>query len=197
MNAVRYPRVVFVCGVSGVGKTHLIRQVLPELPEAVSWTASEIIGEARQNTDPEFLRTLPVNELARSQELLVRAFRHRWDETTVALILLDGHCVLDTDEGFFAIDTGIIRRLDPMAFIYIEEHVERILERRTADARKRRPMRTTEQLRDYQDRSRRACEGFSQALDRPMFQIYSEDTAGLLTALRAVGVIAQGPDHHV
>jgi hypothetical protein len=58
-------------------------------------------------------------------------------------------------------------------------------------------LRTTEQLRDYQNRSRQACEGFLQALYRPMFQIYSEDTVGFLNALRAVGAIAQRPDHRV
>lgn len=182
MNA-RMKQVVMVCGISGVGKTRLIRQVLPDLPETLTWTASEIIGEARRNTDPEYLRTLPADELARSQEMLVRGFRHRWDETIATLILLDAHCVLDTDEGLFEIDTGIIRRLDPVSFIHVEEHVEQILERRTADTRKRRPDRSLQQLRDYQDRSRQACEGFAQALHRPMIQIHSADAAGFLAAI--------------
>jgi adenylate kinase len=183
MNSVRYPKVVFVCGVSGVGKTRLIRQVLPQLQEAVSWTASEIIGEARQNTDPEYLRTLPVNELARSQELLVRAFRDRVDAANAAIVLLDGHSVLDTNEGFFQIDTAIIRRLNPVTFIHIEEHVERIFERRGSDLRKPRPPRTIEQLHDYQDRSRAACRGYANALGRQMIQLYSEDSAGLHAVL--------------
>jgi len=186
MNALLGEPVLFVCGISGVGKTHLIRQVLPELQHAVSWTAGEMIGEARENADPEYLRTLPQNELIQSQELLVRSFRRRLDETTAALILLDAHCVLDTEEGFFEIDTGVIRRLDPMAFIHIEDHVERILERRTADTRKRRPARNAEQLHDYQERSRRVCEAFALALHRPMIQIYSDDTVGFLAAIHEV-----------
>jgi adenylate kinase len=192
MNAVRYPRVVFVCGISGVGKTHLIRQVLPELPEAVSWTASEIIGEARQNADPEYLRTLPAQELVRSQELLVRGFRARLDTTAAALVLLDGHTVLDTDEGFFDIDVAVIRRLDPTALIHVEDHVAHILERRTADARKPRPARTAQQLDDYQDRSRAVCARFAQTLNRPLLTIYSDDAVGFLAAV-AEPPVRRGP----
>ena len=183
MNAEHSKQVVMVCGVSGVGKTHLIRSVLSELPDAVSWRASEIIAEARRNEDPEYLRTLPVDELARSQELLVRSFWHRMDSTPAAWILLDAHCVLDTDEGLFEIDTGIIRRIDPIGFIHIEDHIDRILERRSADTDRRRPGRNWEQLRIYQDRSRDVCRGFAAALRRSMIQIYAGDSDGFLKAI--------------
>jgi adenylate kinase len=186
MNQEPYPRTVIVCGISGVGKTHLIRSVLAQLPNAVTWSASEIIGEARGNTNPEYLHTLPTDELARSQEMLVRSFAQRREEARTPLILLDAHCVLDTDGGIFEIETQVMRRLAPEAFVHVEDHVGRILERRAQDTQRRRPARSLEQLQQYQDRSRQVCRQYEAALRRPMIQLYSGDSDGLLRAIRAL-----------
>lgn len=133
------PRTVVVCGISGVGKTHLIRAAIERLPDAVTWSASEIIGEARQNTDSEYLRSLPEDELSRSQEMLVHGFARRAHGVRNYLVLLDAHCVLEVDTGMFDIPGEIMRRLSPLGFIQLDDQVERILERRTRDTKKRPP----------------------------------------------------------
>jgi adenylate kinase len=179
------PQTVIVCGVSGVGKTHLIRSVIEGLPDAVTWSASEIIGEARQNTDPEYLRSLPEDELARSQEMLVLGFSRRLQIIGSRLVLLDAHCVLDTDAGMFEISTEVMRRLSPQGFIHLEDQVERILERRTRDTKKR-PARTADRLHIYQERSRATCRGYETVLGKPMLEVRSGDTEGFLNAIRTL-----------
>jgi adenylate kinase len=179
------PQTVIVCGVSGVGKTYQIRSVIERLPEAITWSASEIIGEARRNTDPEYLRSLPEDELARSQEMLVYGFTRRVQAVGSRLVLLDAHCVLDTDTGMFEISTEVMRRLGPLGFIHLDDQVGRILERRTCDSKKR-PARTKDQLHLYQERSRAVCRAFAAALGKPVLEVRSGDTEGFLNAIRTL-----------
>ena len=176
---------LIVCGISGVGKTHQIRSVIEQLPDAVTWSASEIIGEARQNSDPEYLRLLPTDELAQSQEMLVHGFTQRVQTIGHRLVLLDAHCVLDIDTGMFDISTDVMRRLGPLGFIHLEDQVERILERRTRDS-KRRPTRTLDQLHLYQERSRAVCKAFGATLGKPVLEVRSSGNADFLKAIQTL-----------
>src|SRR3569833_2273689 len=148
-----------------------------------SGARSEIIGEARRNSDPEYLRLLPTDELAQSQEMLVHGFAQRIQTAGHGLILLDAHCVLDIDTGMFDISTDVMRRLGPLGFIHLEDQVERILERRTRDFKKR-PTRTVEQLHLYQERSRSVCRAFAAALGKPIREVRTGNSAEFLRAIQ-------------
>jgi adenylate kinase len=93
--------------------------------------------------------------------------------------------VLDTDAGLFEISTDVMRRLDPVGFIHLEDQAERILERRTRDTKKR-PARTVDQLHAYQERSRATCRAYDAALGKWMLEVRSGDTEGFLNAIRAL-----------
>ena len=69
-----------------------------------------------------------------------------------------------------------MRRLSPQGFIHIEGQVERILQRRTLD-RKKRPARTVDQLHIYQERSRATCRGYETALGKPMLEVRESGSA--------------------
>src|SRR5580704_17600695 len=98
---------IMVCGIAGVGKTHLIHAALGRLPSGLTWRASEIIGEARKTRDPERLRALPADDIRRSQELLVDGFEARRRALPDNLVLLDAHSVIDSDDGLFEIPVDI------------------------------------------------------------------------------------------
>src|ERR1700722_18055537 len=93
------PVVIVVCGISGVGKAWRVAEAPRSLPRAVTWTASEIIGAERQNQDTEYLRSLPTNEINRSQEMLVVGFERRLNALDCDLVLLDAHSVIDSAAG--------------------------------------------------------------------------------------------------
>jgi len=175
--------VVVVCGVAGVGKTYLIERARPLFEEAGFWRASTIIQEARTTADPDALRGLPSDEMRRSQDLLVHRFHEMRKRFQGDLILLDAHCVIDRDEGFYDIEVDVMRRLSPDAFVHVEDGVDAIAERRRADTNRSRPARSLEQLALYQIRSLQNCERYSDELGIPMFRVQSGNLNGLCAAI--------------
>jgi adenylate kinase len=150
-------RVVFVCGIAGVGKSFLIKEYVNLTVGAAAWSASEIIGEARKNLDQEYLRNLAHDELRRSQELLLAGFQLRISAANFDAILLDGHSVIDNDAGMFPIPAWLIGQIAPRAIIHVEDEVTTIFKRRMEDIRRPRPPRNLEQLAAYQQLSLEAC----------------------------------------
>lgn len=177
---------VLVCGISGVGKTRLISKVLDRFPDALTWRAGEIVGDARKTFDAERLRTLPSSEIARSQELLVDGFARRAGLKAGHTVILDAHAVLDTDEGLYDIPVDVICRLAPSCLVHVEDDVAQIASRRQADASRQRPRRTWEQLGEYQERSIRVCTEFASVLGISLSRIRSGDESSLAAAISSV-----------
>jgi adenylate kinase len=171
---------VMVFGVSGVGKTHLINLALARLPNSCAIRASELIGLARENADPEYLRTLGQDEMHNSQELLVRGYHDRVQRLSAEVILLDAHSVVDQDLGFYDVPVEVIARLNPSCMVHVEDDVTQIMLRRQSDAHRTRPLRSDSQLAAYQARSRSACVAYSKALGVPLLLAQSGDVEKLL-----------------
>jgi adenylate kinase len=166
-----------------VGKTRLLESVAPRFPAARVWRASEIIGDMRHLHDPERLRTLPRDEIERSQHLLIQGFALRRQQYPQALVFLDAHSVIDTDDLLVDIPVKIAEALAPTGIVHISDEVERIQERRLADAARARPARTLRQLEEYQRRSLAACERFATAVNVLLLDVRSGDTAALTEAI--------------
>jgi len=177
---------IMIFGVSGVGKTHLINLMLPRLHKACSFRASELIGLARENADPEYLRNLGNDEMHRSQELLVRGYHDRMQVTSAEIVLLDAHSVIDQDSGFYDIPVEVISRLNPRFIVHVEDDVDQIVMRRQCDAGRLRPARSPDQLTTYQDRSRLGCEIYSRTLNVPMLRIHSGNVEVLFGAIASL-----------
>jgi adenylate kinase len=182
---------ILVCGISGVGKTRLLDDVVKLLPSVVVWRASEIIGAARNILDPEALRTLPAGEILQSQVLLVQGFEVQRREFPDSLVLLDAHSVIDSDNGLIEIPIEVAAHFMPTGILHVSDEPARILERRLADTKRVRPARSLGQLTEYQRRSIAVCEGYSVALDVPLIEIRSGDIGGFTKAIRSV--VARSP----
>jgi len=177
---------ILVCGVSGVGKTRLLEDVIRFLPSAVIWRASGIIGAARNILDPETLRTLPPGEILRSQALLVQGFEAQRRASPRSLVLLDAHSIIDADAGFIEIPVEVAARFMPSGILHVSDEPARILERRLADTKRVRPVRSLAQLTEYQRRSIAACEGYSVALRVPMIEVRSGEGESSTRAIQAI-----------
>ena len=177
---------ILVCGISGVGKTRLLNDVLKSLPSAVLWRASEIIGAARNVLDPETLRTLPATEILRSQALLIRGFEALRRAFPNTLVLLDAHSVIDADTGYIEIPVEVVRRFVLSGILHVSDEPARILKRRIADTERVRPVRSLVHLVEYQLRSRAACEGYSAALNVPLIEVRSGEVEASTRAIQAI-----------
>jgi adenylate kinase len=184
------PVVIVVCGISGVGKTWRVAEALRSLPRALTWTASEIIGTERQNQDTEYLRSLPTDEINRSQEMLVAGFERRLNAQDCDLVLLDAHSVIDSAAGFHDIPVDVFRRLKPSGFVHLSDSVEAIHQRRRNDHKKQRPQRTLVELEVYQYRSLGNCRHYGAELSVSVAELHAIDTEAFLTALRRLAGIA-------
>jgi adenylate kinase len=174
------PTRILVCGIAGVGKSYMLARAREVRLDASIYRASEIIGKARQNLDGEFLRNLPHDEMAASQQLLVAGFNQQMLSCTSELVFLDGHSVIDNDYGMFPVQSAILAGINLDGIFHIEDDVGRIFSRRSLDSARARPLRTPEQLAAYQQLSLATCEEIAGALSLPMTRVSADNLAGFL-----------------
>lgn len=177
---------VLVFGISGVGKTWLIARARDQLMPVLTWRASEMIGEARQISNSEDLRRLPVNELHASQELLVRGFTARRCANPDALVILDAHSVIDADSGLVEIAIDVVARLDPAGLIHVGDTAVHIQRRRDADVARPRPVRNAAELEHYQERSLEMCRRYSEALQVLLVEVTSGEEQAFIRAVERI-----------
>jgi adenylate kinase len=177
---------ILVFGISGVGKTRLIARAKAQLMPVLTWRASEMIGEARRISNSEALRRLSVNELAASQELLVRGFTVRRCANPDALVILDAHSVIDSDGGLVEIGIDVVARLYPVGLVHVGDTAAHIQQRRDADGARPRPVRNVAELELYQERSLEMCRRYSEALLVPLVEVISGDDQAFVRAVRSM-----------
>lgn len=140
---------IALIGISGVGKSSL----LGALSEAVTFQhlqAGHLIKAARealqQGIAHDDLRQADIND---NQTLLVQGFRAARD-TNAAIVVLDGHSVVDTPAGMIAIEPTVFEALGITQFILVIDDPAEIHRRRTADLSRNRPPRSLEDLDVHQ-----------------------------------------------
>lgn len=152
------PSIIVACGLSGVGKTYLINTFLGANPHAARLSAGAIIAEARKITDPEFLRRLPVNELDRSQQLLIAGFPNMLSALNARLLLLDAHTVIDNSDELYVVTDAVFAALAPDGIIHVEAEPSVIARQRQMDVERVRPFRSIQVLAEHQQISARRAQ---------------------------------------
>jgi adenylate kinase len=159
------PIVIAICGLSGVGKTYLINRFLSANAHATRLSAGAVIAEARNTTDPEFLRQLPVDELDLSQELLIAGLPRAIKDANSSLLLLDAHTVIDNgSDDMYVVANEVFTALRPDGIIHVEADPAAIARQREADRERARPHRTAEILSQQQTLSARRAQEIADAL---------------------------------
>jgi len=158
-------KICVLVGLSGVGKSYLIKQLTAKESHYVHFSAGELIRKRRSNIDHDELRLLPDDEILRNQYLLIDQFQQELSAVQDSVVVLfDAHMIIDTDSGFFEVPFDIFSRLSPDYFTYISENPETILSRRRADASRKRPTRTVDELDLQQKRSLELARSYSENL---------------------------------
>lgn len=176
-------RIIALAGLSGVGKTTLIHQVIdPRI--IVHLSASDLIKnqiklENEGDKTSEMLRT---GNITNNQDRLVTAF------TTIVSsirehIILDCHTIIDTPVEIQKISIEVFRAMEITDFIFLSIDPIKLYQRREKDKIRLRPIRTIEEIELQQKISLQLARQIAEALCIPFFEIGSAPEAQLLFIL--------------
>lgn len=139
-------KIVAVLGISGVGKSTMVRSFVEKYPAVLSVSASELLKHQLSENNSEKLRTAASTTVLANQNHLAMAFTDFRGASYDKNIIFDGHSIIDNEEGVIVIPTSIYEAIDPSIIIFIEEAPATIAVRRQADSSRQRPKRRTQEL---------------------------------------------------
>jgi len=171
-----YAKTIFVAGVHGVGKTYLCESVAHLGLNFAS--ASSIIKNELSETN--WTKDKVVSDADKNQVALVSGVEKIKKSEASKSLLLDGHFVLRTQNGFLTLDHSIFAALNLDAVLLIEDDAEKValrLENRdSVDAPK--------DLKDFLQLERAQAEKFITDRGKPFFVIKSGDTDSFVKAVK-------------
>jgi len=173
-----------VFGISGVGKTTLVKRFVKNHPSYLHLQASALLRTAKATTS-EALRSAPAAEIRDNQDILVTAFHTARLDAPERPVIFDGHSLIDGDAGLVIIPTDVIARLDPVRLIFVYDEPRLIHQRRISDTSRRRPTRSIEQLAEQQAVAFIACQRYAASLDLPLDSVLAGELVGLAGAILA------------
>ena len=137
--------VIAVTGISGVGKTSLLR----ELSSRVNFQhmqASALIKAARSTVAPvlqtDELRQLGIGD---NQQLLVGQFR-REINSSVPLVVVDAHTLIELPGRTELIQPCVFKDLGVSAMLFLIDEAEAIAQRRRSDNTRKRPLKEAKEI---------------------------------------------------
>jgi adenylate kinase len=175
-------KLVCVFGISGVGKSTMLREYVRKHPGWTHIIASEVLAEAtRQNA--EALRTAERGRIESNQRLAVRNIQSLRAQYPACNVALDAHCVIDNGQELVRVPVTAIQELQPASLICIWDDAVRILERRLLEVNKLRPTRSAQQLEEYQTAVILTCEDYGESLGLDLARVRAGDINALEKAL--------------
>lgn len=88
--------------------------------------------------------------------------------------------------GFFDVTPEVVRRLEIHSIAHVEDSAEAIARRRSADAGRRRPQRSHEQIARCQTRSIQMCERYHFELGLPLNRLSAGDDSVLTRLIESL-----------
>lgn len=176
--------VIAVTGVSGVGKSFLLRKAKGHL-EFQHLQASQIIRDqklsaGKSSVDDQALRAADLDE---SQAMLIRGF-HRVRDPAASIVVLDAHTVIDAPTGLVDIRAEVFREIGVSRLLFIADSPSAIVERRQSDCTRSRPARSERDILAYQGRAQAQAFAVALQLRVPCSILTPEHHAELESLLR-------------
>lgn len=145
--------IIAVVGISGVGKSTLLRSAA-ESVQFQHLQASALIKEAKEllSFGPVVTDDLRTGDITDNQALLIKGFSNARNQSE-ALIVLDGHTVIDTPSGLTTIEPSVFAALGVTEFIFVADDPKTIRLRRINDQSRKRPERSELDLAHHQEQA--------------------------------------------
>lgn len=181
--------VVIVTGLSGVGKSWLLNNA--QKHEAMQvLSAGRIIAEQlkrsrSQNLAYDGLREQNIEE---NQQALEVGFAQHLDPAS-QLVVLDAHVIVDTPNGLEFIKPEVFSNIGASLIIFLEEDPLRIIQNRSQDTSRIRPIRDHSSLKAQQDVAKERAQMMALELEVPCYLLRAGDVEGLLGVLRNQGEV--------
>jgi len=156
-------KLVFVIGLSGVGKTHIISNFIKNHNNFLHLKASSLIKQGLLTQDSEKIRKVSDKEIKYNQGILVK----KLDEYKInnKKIILDGHIIIDNEEKITPIPLEIIKRISPKIIILVQAPPEQILSHIDNDKSRIRPQRSINQVKENQDLQEKIAKEYCSTLN--------------------------------
>jgi len=171
---------IIVVGVSGVGKSTLIQSVASEIPSCRHVQASHLLKNALKAQAEE----LRLGAVLDNQKVLIDAFQ-KVRALAEDVILLDAHCIVDSDHGIEIIPEAVFRSLEPTGFVEVWDEPGAVALRRVLDAKRVRPARDEVTIRNHQTLSSETVEQYAAQIGVPLVRVQSGDAVGFMAAVKA------------
>ena len=167
-------KIIAFVGISGVGKTTFLQSLASEIAFQHLTAGSLIsLGTSAAYEDRDKLRLLNVDE---NQRHLIAGFHSARDPQT-ALVIMDGHAVIDTGNGLEIIDAGVFAALGINALMHLVAEPAQIISNRKNDSRRTRPELPEHLLEEHQQISIHAAQMVARSLGVPFLQVMADDVA--------------------
>lgn len=141
-------RLTFVVGISGVGKTTIIRRFVKEHSDYFHVEASKLIKQRIRAETSEQIRVLPKNKVLMNQSLLIEELSRYKDK--YSQIILDGHLLIDNSKELIPIPLKIVKQIAPQNIILIQGNSHEIFSHRINDTCKDHPNQTVAEIERIQ-----------------------------------------------
>ncbi|MBS4011919.1 MAG: AAA family ATPase [Roseovarius sp.] len=177
--------IVIITGISGVGKSWLLKQVGARIPIQVLSAGKLIFDQIARECDREIcyddLRTL---DIAASQEALEAGLRNSYDPDAQTVVL-DAHVVIDTPTGLQSIAPRIFASIGASRMVFLEQEPARVFENRSQDPSRRRPHRNVEMLDHQQREAIKITKQIAKRLGVPFHRLQSDNVDDLVRVLES------------
>jgi adenylate kinase len=170
--------IIAVLGLSGVGKSTLIRNAGLRR-ELLHLSASELIKARLAHTSEQLRRGAVLD----NQSLMLAEFADRVANAGATPVVFDGHTIIDTPAGLLEIPLNIFQAIAPSAIVFVASEPKTIAKRRAADTGRVRPERSIGDLAKHQDLALARARYFSDELKVPFHIIASDSVEELLVLL--------------
>ena len=173
---------VCVFGVSGVGKTTLIRQFMREHRDWRALSAAEVLSQL-SGRDREALRTSDRPVIESNQVSLADEIRNRCLAEPSVRWLLDAHSVINNGRELVPVPVAIISRINPERLVFLFDEAAEIHQRRVSDDVRERPLPGLARMVDEQSFAWQTCVGYAQELHLEAHRVNVNDPSAFAKAV--------------
>jgi len=178
-------RIFIVFGISGVGKTTLIKEFISNHPGYKHVQAGDLLGEVFKNKVRDNLRRASEDEILSNQYILVEQFKKFIHEYKEENIIFDGHSIIDSGQNIIRIPADIFEKMDPYKIIFIWGNAVDINSNRMHDPKRSRPNLDAEIIDQHQEIAYAQAKIVSTKLRINLIKVRAGDLSDFRKALEA------------